>query len=244
MNVNVPKHIGITMDGNGRWGEARNLSRSEGHFAGVNAMEKVIDCCIDLKVQVLTLYAFSTENWSRPLDEVNYLMSLPIKFFHEKLPQFMNRNIRIQASGDLKKVPFATRFAIDRAMKRTKNNDGLIVNFAFNYGGRHDILQAIKKVAKDVKVNQLAVEKITADHLENYLYTSDLPDPELLVRTGGEQRISNFLLWQAAHAQLYFTDVYFPDFQEEELIKAVQTWQRNNDVPIRYEDTIYKKVGH
>lgn len=244
MNVNVPKHIGITMDGNGRWGEARNLSRSEGHFAGVNAMEKVIDCCIDLKVQVLTLYAFSTENWSRPLDEVNYLMSLPIKFFHEKLPQFMNRNIRIQASGDLKKVPFATRFAIDRAMKRTKNNDGLIVNFAFNYGGRHDILQAIKKVAKDVKVNQLAVEKITAVHLENYLYTSDLPDPELLVRTGGEQRISNFLLWQAAHAQLYFTDVYFPDFQEEELIKAVQTWQRNNDVPIRYEDTIYKKVGH
>ncbi|HLR42427.1 MAG TPA: isoprenyl transferase [Pseudogracilibacillus sp.] len=244
MNSNVPKHIGITMDGNGRWGEARNLSRSEGHFAGVNAMEKVIDSCIDLKVQVLTLYAFSTENWSRPLDEVNYLMSLPIKFFHEKLPQFMKRNIRIQASGDLKKVPFATRFAIDRAMKRTKNNDGLIVNFAFNYGGRHDILQAIKQVAKDVQKNNFAVEKLTADHLESYLYTSDLPDPELLIRTGGEQRISNFLLWQAAHAHLYFTDVYFPDFQEEELIKAVQTWQEDNGMPLLFEDRMYKKVGH
>lgn len=244
MNVNVPKHIGITMDGNGRWGEARNLSRSEGHFAGVDAMEKVIDCCTDLQVEVLTLYAFSTENWSRPLDEVNYLMSLPIKFFHEKLPQFMKRNIRIQVSGDLKKVPFATRFAIDQAVKRTKKNDGLIVNFAFNYGGRHDILQAIKKVAKDVKGNKLAGEKLTANHLEKHLYTSDLPDPELLIRTGGEQRISNFLLWQAAHAQLYFTDVYFPDFQEGELIKAIEAWQENNGVTRLYENAMYKKVGH
>lgn len=244
MNVNVPKHIGITMDGNGRWGEARNLSRSEGHFAGVNAMEKVIDACIDLQVQVLTLYAFSTENWSRPIDEVNYLMSLPIKFFHEKLPQFMRRNIRIQASGDLKKVPFATRFAIDQAMKRTRHNDGLIVNFAFNYGGRADIIQAIKEVAKEAKKKEIPSEALTAADLEGHLYTANLPDPELLIRTGGEQRISNFLLWQAANAELYFTDIYFPDFQALELEKAIQVWRANNDIYHVSEEMMYKKVGH
>lgn len=244
MNTNVPKHIGITMDGNGRWGEARNLSRSEGHFAGVNAMEKVIDACIDLGVQVLTLYAFSTENWSRPMDEVNYLMSLPIKFFHEKLPQFMKRNIRIQASGNLKKVPFATRFAIDRAIRRTRHNDGLIVNFAFNYGGRHDILQAVQQVAKDVKSGKIKEANLSEEDFIKHLYTSGLPDPELLIRTGGEQRISNFLLWQAAHAELYFTSVYFPDFQEAELEKAVRVWQENNVSHPLYHKPMYKKVGH
>src|SRR5699024_12219579 len=147
-------------------------------------------------------------------------------------------------AGCMKKLTFWIRFSVESAMNRTKNNDVLIVKFALNYGGRNDILQAIKQVAKDVQKNNFAVEKLTADHLESYLYTSDLPDPELLIRTGGEQRISNFLLWQAAHAHLYFTDVYFPDFQEEELIKAVQTWQEDNGMPLLFEDRMYKKVGH
>src|SRR5690625_1245313 len=194
MNFDVPKHIGITMDGNGRWGKARGLSRSEGHFAGVNAMEKVIDGCIEFNVEVLTLYAFSTENWSRPKSEVNYLMHLPIKFFHEKLPQFMKRNIQIRTSGNLKKVPWATRIAIERAIKRTENNTGLIVNFAFNYGGRDDIIQAIRKVAKEVENQHIPIEQLDEQIFQKHLYTSGLPDPELLIRTGGEQRISNFLL--------------------------------------------------
>jgi len=236
MNAQIPKHIAITMDGNGRWGKARGLSRSEGHFAGVKAMEEVIDACISLRVEALTLYAFSTENWSRPLDEVNYLMSLPIKFFHEKLPQFMKRNIRIRTSGNLKKVPFPTRVAIERAVKRTRNNDGMTVNFAFNYGGRDDIVQAIKAVVREKNVS--GSQETTEMDIEKHLYTNGLPSPDLMIRTGGEQRISNFLLWQAAEAELYFTDVLFPDFDETALKEAVCSWQKQRGSISIYEKSM------
>ncbi|AXI07847.1 di-trans,poly-cis-decaprenylcistransferase [Oceanobacillus zhaokaii] len=221
MFSSVPEHVAIIMDGNGRWGKARGLTRSEGHYAGVQAMERVIDACIDIDIKILTLYAFSSENWSRPKAEVNYLMYLPVKFFNQKLPGFMKRNIKILVSGDITTIPDSTRKAITKAMDKTKNNTGLIVNIAFNYGGRNDILQAVRQMAEDVQNNHLELDNINEGLFENYLYTKALPDPEILIRTGGEKRISNFLLWQVSNAELYFTDVYFPDFNKEMLMEAI-----------------------
>lgn len=228
MNAYTPKHIGITMDGNGRWGKARGLTRSEGHYAGAQTMEKIIDASIMLQVEILTLYAFSSENWSRPTEEVSYLMYLPIQFFKQKLPGFMKRNIKIMFSGDMDKIPAATLKAIKKAVKKTANNRGLIVNFAFNYSGREEILNVIKQLAIEVENNRLKPEQLTEDTIQRCLYTSKLPDPELLIRTGGEKRLSNFLLWQASEAELYFTDVYFPDFNKELLEEAIVQWQMKN----------------
>ncbi len=228
MNRLMPKHVAIMMDGNGRWGKEKGLTRSEGHYAGTKAMEKVIDACIALDIQILTLYAFSSENWKRPKDEVNYLMYLPVKFFNKKLPEFMKRNIRIMISGNLNTVPKTTRDVMIRAIEETKYNDGLIVNFAFNYGGRDDILQAIRHVVSEIQQNRVDIEHVDEDLFRSYLYTKELPDPELLIRTGGEKRMSNFLLWQSSVSELYFTDVYFPDFNKEYLEEALQEyWQRS-----------------
>lgn len=221
MNLSTLKHVAIIMDGNGRWGRARGLTRSEGHYAGVQAMEDIIDASICLNIEILTLYAFSSENWSRPKDEVNYLMYLPIKFFDQKLPEFMKRNIKIMVSGNLNNVPSRTKSAIINAVEETKYNDGMIVNFAFNYGGRDDILQAIRKVLMEVEAERMDIEQIDEEVFQNYLYTKELPDPDLIIRTGGEKRISNFLLWQSSSSELYFSDVYFPDFNEELLRKAI-----------------------
>jgi len=228
VDSSIPKHVAIIMDGNGRWGKERGLTRSEGHYAGVQAMEKVIDSCLDLSIEILTLYAFSSENWSRPFDEVNYLMHLPIKFFHQKLPEFMKRNIKIMVSGDLNSVPKRTKNAVTKAIEETKFNDGMIVNFAFNYGGRDDILQAIRKVIQEVEAKKIEIDHINEELFQHYLYTQELPDPDLIIRTGGEKRISNFLLWQSSSSELYFSDVYFPDFNEELLKKAIEDVKRRN----------------
>lgn len=229
MNSWVPKHIAMMMDGNGRWGQERGLTRSEGHYAGTKAMERVIDACIELDIRILTLYAFSSENWSRPKDEVNYLMYLPIKFFNQKLPEFMRRNIKIMISGDLSTVPKGTRNAVMRAVEKTKDNSGIIVNFAFNYGGRDDILQAIRKVVREVQDKKIDINQVNEELFQHFLYTKELPDPELLIRTGGEKRISNFLLWQSSAAELYFTDVYFPDYNKELLQEALnEYWRRSS----------------
>lgn len=230
MNSWVPKHVAIMMDGNGRWGKKRGLTRSEGHFAGAQTMQKVIDASIELDIKILTLYAFSSENWSRPKDEVNYLMYLPIKFFNQKLPEFMKRNIRIMISGNLNTIPKLTRNAVTKAVEKTKDNDGIIVNFAFNYGGRDDILQAIRQVISEVQDKKVDLENVDEELFQHYLYTKELPDPELLIRTGGEKRMSNFLLWQSSKAELYFTDVYFPDFNKELLQEAIDELQRRNSV--------------
>lgn len=228
MESSIPKHVAIIMDGNGRWGKARGLTRSEGHYAGVQAMEKIIDASIDLNIEILTLYAFSSENWSRPKEEVNYLMYLPVKFFHQKLPEFMKRNIKIMVSGNLNTVPKRTKDAVTKAIDETKFNDGMIVNFAFNYGGRDDILQAIRKVFHEVETNKIEIELIDEELFQHYLYTKELPDPDLIIRTGGEKRISNFLLWQSSASELYFSDVYFPDFDKELLEEAIQELKRRN----------------
>ncbi|MFD1037776.1 isoprenyl transferase [Virgibacillus byunsanensis] len=226
MNSSIPKHVAIMMDGNGRWGKTRGLTRSEGHYAGAKTMQKIIDACIELGVNVLTLYAFSSENWSRPKDEVNYLMQLPVKFFKQKLPEFMKRNIKIRISGNIMVLPEPTKMALMKAEEKTKANDGIIVNFAFNYGGRDDILQAIRKVVNEVQHNRVEFEQVDEKMFAQFLYTKDLPDPDLVIRTGGEKRVSNFLLWQSSKAELYFSDVYFPDFNQELLEEAIHELQR------------------
>lgn len=230
MNLKIPEHVAIMMDGNGRWGKANGLTRSEGHYAGVQTMERVIDACIDFDIHVLTLYAFSSENWKRPKDEVNYLMYLPVKFFNQKLPGFMKRNIKINVSGNLDTVPKRTRLAMQKAIEKTKFNTGLIVNFAFNYGGRDDILQAIKQVIGDIQCNEMTLENVDEALFRDYLYTKELPDPELLIRTGGEKRMSNFLLWQSSASELYFTDAYFPDFNKALLREALEEYTRRDSL--------------
>ena len=226
MVFHMPRHIAVIMDGNGRWGKLNGLSRSEGHYAGVQAMETIIDKSMELGVEALTLYAFSTENWSRATEEVNYLMFLPIKFFQSKLPEFMRRNIRITVAGNLDRVPDRTRIAIERAVGRTSRNSGMVVNFAFNYGGRDEIVQATKRLALDVLAGRMDGATLSEDEVADYLYTASLPTLDLMIRTGGEQRISNFLLWQMADAELYFSEALFPDFDGEALEKAVLAWQR------------------
>ena len=225
--VDIPKHVGIIMDGNGRWGKSRGLTRSQGHYAGVQAMEKAIDASIALGVEALTLYAFSSENWARAKEEVNYLMRLPIRFFKSKLPEFMRRNVKITISGNMDELPKATRKTLQQSMDQTKNNTGLIVNFAFNYGGRGEIVQAVQHVIRDMQEKNIELDEET---IEDYLYTGGLPALDLVIRTGGEQRLSNFLLWQAAHAELYFTDIYFPDFDEAEMQAAIYEFQERRAV--------------
>ncbi|MFZ3579169.1 polyprenyl diphosphate synthase [Virgibacillus sp. DJP39] len=221
MYQRTPNHVAIIMDGNGRWGKKRRLSRSEGHYAGAKRMEDVIDASIELGIKVLTLYAFSSENWSRPSDEVNYLMDLPVKFFKKKLPEFMRRNIQIRISGNTAPLPDKTREVLARVVASTENNTGIVVNFAFNYGGRGDIIHAAKALIEEVRSGKISKDEMTEERMEQLLYTGDLPSPDIIIRTGGEKRISNFLLWQSAESELYFSDVYFPDFTGELLAEAV-----------------------
>lgn len=223
-----PEHVAIIMDGNGRWGKKRRLIRSEGHYAGTKRMEEIIDASIELGIKVLTLYAFSSENWSRPTDEVNYLMDLPVRFFNKKLPEFMRRNIQIRISGNTTPLPDKTREALAKAVASTENNTGIIVNFAFNYGGRGDIVHAAKILIEEVRNGTISENDITEERMQQYLYTGDLPSPDVIIRTGGEKRISNFLIWQSAESELYFSDVYFPDFTGEMLVEAIGQQPVNN----------------
>lgn len=222
VNSMIPHHIAIMMDGNGRWGKRKGLIRSQGHYAGSKTMEKIIMDSLDIGVKVLTLYAFSSENWKRPEKEVHYLMELPVKFFKEKLPKFMENNIRVHVSGDIDNLPMRTKLAVQSSVNETKNNDALIVNFALNYGGRNEILFAVKEIIEGIKEEKLSISSINEELIENYLYTKGLPDPEIIIRTGGEKRLSNFLLWQSSKSELWFTDTYFPDFNKALLLQAIR----------------------
>lgn len=217
----LPKHIGLIMDGNGRWGKKKGLSRSHGHFEGIKSLEMVINTGINLGIDVITFYTFSSQNWKRSKEEVEYLMELPTIFFREKISEFMSKNIRVRVSGNIDELPLETRKTLVQAIRETKDNTGVIINFAFNYGGREEIIQATKKIVEDMQKGELSKDKVDERCLETYLYTNSLPSPDLIIRTGGEQRLSNFLLWQSAYTQLYFTDVLFPDFNEEDFLKAI-----------------------
>lgn len=221
----VPKHIAIIMDGNGRWASKRALPRVAGHHEGMKVVKKITKLASELGVEVLTLYAFSTENWKRPRQEVEYLMKLPEEFLGTFLPELIEQNVKVQMMGNPEEIPTHTRNAVEKAMEKTKNNTGLVLNFALNYGSRDEITQAVKKIVKDVQTGKLGEEEVTEDLLSEYLMTSSLLDPDLLIRTSGEHRLSNFMLWQLAYTEFWFTDVLWPDFSEEELIQAIGEFQ-------------------
>jgi len=224
-NPNVPRHVAIILDGNGRWAESKNLSRSQGHVEGVRRVEEIVEAARQMGVEVLTLYTFSTENWNRPQTEVSMILKIFCAVLDEKVKKLMKDNIRFRSIGRRESVPAEVLDRIDRAIEDTKNNTGLIVNIAFNYGSRGEITDAFKNLLKDVKEGRLKVEQVNEQVISDALYTKGLPDPDLLIRTSGEKRISNFLLWQLSYAELYFTDKYWPQFDREEFEKAIRDYQ-------------------
>lgn len=221
----IPQHIAIIMDGNRRWAKKRMLPTQMGHAEGADTLEKVADACADLGVRFLTVYAFSTENWKRSPEEVDYLMKLLAKHIRDFDKRIKNRNIRFRMVGDIHRLNPELQEGIRAIEERTKENDGLTVNIAINYGGRAEMVEVTQNVAADVLEGKIPLEEIQESTLSRYLQTKDSPDPDLLIRTGGEQRLSGFLLWQCAYSELYFTDVLWPDFNQEELEKAIQEYQ-------------------
>lgn len=221
---NIPEHIAIIMDGNGRWAEKRGIPRFAGHKEGVSTVVSIVKTAIKYKVRVLTLYAFSAENWKRPKPEVDFILKLPKEFLNIYLPELKANHVRIGAIGDMEKLPFHTREALQYAIDSTKENDGLQMNFALNYGGRDEILHAVKAMATDLNDGKISIDKVDNKQFSKYLYTTDLPEPDLLIRTGGEKRLSNFLLWQLAYTEFWFTDVLWPDFSEKEFLRALEDY--------------------
>lgn len=223
-DIKTPIHVAIILDGNGRWAQKRNMPRTFGHK---NGAENVVDIAIHAKkrgVKYLTLYAFSTENWKRPKKEVDYLMKLLIKFVNDKIDQLMEEDCKLSFLGDLSAIPDQTRKAVELALDRTKDNKSLFINIALNYGGRDELVHAFKNIINDGYKAEDIDEKLISENL----YTKDIPDPDLLIRPGGELRISNFLIYQIAYSELYFTDKLWPDFSYEDFDKAIEEYSRRN----------------
>lgn len=219
----IPQHIAIIMDGNGRWAKARGLNRSMGHQQGVVSVREITTACSNLGVKYLTLYTFSTENWNRPVDEVAALMTLILHSLEEDL--FMKNNVSLRVIGDMGRLPEEVRNALEGMMQRTSVNTGMTLVLALSYSARWEITHAIQQMAEKVAAHELLPSDITEETVSHYLSTSFMPDPELLIRTGGEIRLSNYLLWQSAYSELYFCDTYWPDFNEAELRKAILEYQ-------------------
>ncbi|MBS4172549.1 isoprenyl transferase [Bacillus sp. FJAT-49736] len=224
----IPKHIAIIMDGNGRWAKKRALPRIAGHHEGMKRVRRITRFASKLGIEVLTLYAFSTENWKRPKNEVEYLMKLPGEFLGTFLPELMEENVRVKMMGYKDKLPDHTQNAVEKAIRDTEHNNGLILNFALNYGSRDEIVRAVKNIIHDVKNGKINEKAITEDNFSEYLMTQDLRDPDLLIRTSGEIRLSNFMLWQLAYTEFFFSDVLWPDFSEEHLIEAIEVYQQRS----------------
>ncbi len=221
----LPQHIAIILDGNGRWAKGHNLSRTEGHIAGVKRVEEILDYSQELGIKVLTLFTFSTENWNRPESEVEMLMKIVTAVIERKIAKLKKNNMRFYTIGRKDRLPEGVAKTINMAIEETKNNSGITINLAFDYGSRLEIVDAVKSIAQAVTEKKLSVEDISEATISQALYTKDLPDPDLLIRTSGEQRISNFLLWQLSYAEFYFTEKYWPDFDIEEFKKALRDFQ-------------------
>ncbi|WP_244999136.1 isoprenyl transferase [Paenibacillus aceris] len=222
----VPAHVAIIMDGNGRWAKQRGLPRVAGHHSGMKNVKKITMAANEIGVKVLTMYAFSTENWKRPKEEVEFLMKLPQEFFPLEIEELIENNVRIRMTGWKEGLPDYTLNAIEGAIERTKNNTGLILNFALNYGGRKEMIAGVQDMIRDVQSGKLQTEDLDETRFSSYLLTSDLPDPDLLIRTSGELRLSNFLLWQLAYSELWFTEAYWPEFTESLFLQAISEYQR------------------
>jgi undecaprenyl diphosphate synthase len=221
----LPRHIAIIMDGNGRWAKNKALSRISGHLKGVHAVREVVTACRELGIKVLTLYAFSIENWKRPAEEVNALMGLLKEYLQKECEEMLQNNIRLNAIGRLSDLPPDVQATLQETIKQTEHCDGMILNLALSYGGRSEILHAVQGIVSDMKKDKIKPEEITVQRFSQYLWTHGLPDPDLLIRTSGEFRISNFLLWQIAYTELYVTDTLWPDFDRRELSKAIADYQ-------------------
>lgn len=223
---NVPRHIAIILDGNGRWARQRELSRTEGHKAGVKNLEMLIEECWDLDVKYLTLYVFSTENWKRPTFEVNNLMLLLNKYLTDKLDELIREDVKLKVIGDITKLPSKTIGLINDAVEKTKDNSKLVLTLAINYGSRNEIIKAVKDIVNDTLDGNIDASNIDEEIFSKYLYTYDIPDPDLLIRTSGEYRLSNFLLWQCAYTEFWYTDVLWPDFSKKDLYNALENFSR------------------
>jgi undecaprenyl diphosphate synthase len=222
----LPRHIAIIMDGNGRWAQEKGQDRLFGHFHGVESVRNIVEGCAELGIEYLTLYAFSTENWDRPAYEVNGLMELMIDTIRKEVDTLNKNNIKLHVIGDVNMLPEGARLELQEALEMTSNNTGLNLIAALSYSSRWELLQAVKAIANDVESGKITSETISQNTIEQYLCTSDFPDPELMIRTSGEYRISNFLLYQLAYAELYFTNVRWPDFRKENLYEAIIDYQR------------------
>jgi undecaprenyl diphosphate synthase len=224
--ANLPKHLAIIMDGNGRWAKQKGMLRAFGHESGVKAVRETVEACAKLGINYLTLYAFSTENWNRPKLEVDALMSILMNSLKKELPTMQKNNIKLNSIGNTELLPDRARRQLNEVIEQTTTNTGMTLTLALSYGSREEIIAAIKQISEKVKNNQLNVADISESLVTSHLYTHNLPDADLVIRTSGEQRISNFLLWQAAYAELYFTDVLWPDFREKDLHEAIINYQK------------------
>ena len=221
----LPKHIAIIMDGNGRWAAKKGLKRILGHNSGVNSVQEIVEEALNLNIPYLTLYAFSVDNWSRPPNEIGTLMDLLVRSLKSEFDKLIENNIRLNAIGNIDALPNPVKNEVIRVCEKTINNDKMVLTIALSYGAREEIEQVVKKIAKEVKNNTISIENVYQSIINKHLYTQNLPDVDLLIRTSGEQRISNFLLWQIAYAELYFTEVFWPDFRKKDLHLALLNYQ-------------------
>lgn len=221
---NIPTHIAIIMDGNGRWAKKRLMPRSVGHKAGADMLKRIVRKCNDMGVKYLTVYAFSTENWKRPSEEVSLLMGLIVTYLQKEVKEMNENNVKIMAIGDIEKLPKKAYDELKKAMEITKDNTGVVFSLALNYGFRDDLSHAIKNMMKE----NINIEDINDETVKKYLYTSYMPDPDLIIRTGGEIRLSNFMLYEASYSEFYFCDTLWPEFDEEQLCKAIYEYQQRD----------------
>ena len=224
--ANLPKHLAIIMDGNGRWAKQQGFLRAFGHENGTKSVKETIKNCAKIGIEFLTLYAFSTENWNRPKLEVDALMKILINSLRKELPTLQENNIKLNAIGNLEKLPKSAQKELKDVIEKTKNNTRLTLTLALSYGSREELVNAIKIISNKVKNNIISIDSLDDSIINEHLYTQNLPDVDLLIRTSGEHRISNFLLWQIAYAELYFTDVLWPDFKEQDLYEAIISYQK------------------
>lgn len=225
---NLPKHVAIIMDGNGRWAKERGKPRNYGHQVGVERVKEIVEVAGNLGIEYLTLYAFSTENWKRPKAEIEGLMKLLVYYIGQELDRLHKKNIKINTLGDISKLPRSPRKAVEKAVEKTKNNTSMILNIGLNYGGRDDIIYGIKNLLKDIEMGKMDIDDLNEDNFSNYLYTKGQPDPDLLIRPSGELRISNFLLYQIAYTEFWFSNIYWPDFREENFYEAIIDYQNRD----------------
>ena len=222
LNIKIPRHIGFILDGNGRWATRRGLPRSRGHKAGIEAVRKIVDASQELGIEIISFFAFSTENWKREKSEIDFIFELLNDYIKQNEETYLNRNIKLTTMGDISKLPQALYEKLEELKEKTKNNTSLVVNIALNYGGRSELVRAFNAMLREKK------EDITENDISKYLYTADLPDPDFIIRTSGEQRISNFMLYQCAYSELYFPKIMWPSFNKRHLVKALRVYSKRN----------------